>query len=69
MRYYSYAEFSGAGDADIIKKSEEQILNEYWNTWYTNMCHKYSKDYVDNNYTKQDCIEDWIIVHWAQEAL
>jgi hypothetical protein len=67
MKYFSYAELAGDGDAVVITKSEEQILKEYWDYWHEQMCKKYPREYVDSNYTEQDCIEDWIVVHWAQE--
>lgn len=36
--------------------------------WYNKMCQKFGKEHVDANYTKQDCIDDWVVVHWAWES-
>ena len=32
------------------------------------MCKKFGKETVDSQYSKQDCIEDWCVVHWAVES-
>lgn len=48
--------------------SEDDILNKYWDYWYDKMCNKFGKDIVDSNYTKQDCIDDWIVINWAVES-
>lgn len=56
------------GDDVTETLSEDQILNEYWDYWYDKMCEKFGKDIVDSNYTKQDCIDDWVIVNWAFES-
>lgn len=48
--------------------SEEEILESYWWWWYPKMCEKFGAEYVDAQYTKQDCIDDWVVVHWAVES-
>jgi hypothetical protein len=48
--------------------SEDDILNQYWNYWYGKMCEKFGKEHVDANYSKQDCIDDWTILHWAWKS-
>lgn len=47
--------------------SEDEVLDQYWSHWYFLMCKKFGKEHVDNNYSKSDCIDDWVIVHWAWE--
>jgi hypothetical protein len=32
------------------------------------MCEKYGKEIVDANYSFEDCLDDWIVVHWAWEV-
>lgn len=67
MKCYSIAYLDG--DIDVIETlSEEEILSEYWDYWYDRMCKKFGKEHVDANYCRQDCIDDWIIVHWAWES-
>lgn len=69
MLYYSYNEpdvdANGNMIHNIITKSEQEIINEYYNYWYERMCDKFGKEHVDANYTKYDCIDDWIIINWA----
>lgn len=66
MRYWSYNEPAGTGSI-VVTMSEDEILDQYWNWWYSKMCEKFGREVVDNNYTKQDCIDDWVVVHWAWE--
>jgi hypothetical protein len=51
-----------------ITYSEEEILQMYWDYWYGKMCNKFGKDEVDSKYSKQDCIDDWVITNWAWES-
>ena len=48
--------------------SEDEIIEQYYPYWYSKMCDKFGKDYVDANYNKFDCIDDWVVIHWAWEA-
>ncbi len=48
--------------------SEEEIRKEYYPYWYKKMCEKYEQSYVDEHYCFEDCLEDWVIVHWAWEV-
>lgn len=74
MKYYSYNEYDPDSPlADhtggyVVTLSEEEILNQYWDYWYGRMCQKFGKDEVDDIYNKQDCIDDWVVVHWAWEV-
>ena len=72
MRYWKYAEPNNPEKDDfssvITTLSDEDILKEYWDYWYGRMCDKFGKDHVDANYSPQDCIDDWVIVHWAIES-
>jgi hypothetical protein len=47
--------------------SEEDIRKEYYPYWYKKMCEKYEQSYVDEHHCFEDCLEDWVIIHWAQE--
>ncbi len=48
--------------------TDDDIIAQYWNHWYDRMCKKFGKEVVDSNYTKEDCIYDWTVVHWAWEV-
>lgn len=68
MKYYCYNDFDENNNPVIRVMSEEEIIARYWDTWYNGMCKKFSKEIVDKEYSKQDCIDDWIVIHWAWES-
>ena len=68
MKYYTTCYPDENGDNVIETLSEQEILNDYWDYWYGKMCEKFGKETVDSQYSKQDCIEDWCVVHWAAES-
>ena len=69
MRYWSYNEQTESlDDAIVVTVSDDEILNQYWPWWYSKMCEKFGKEVVDRDYSKQDCIDDWVVVHWAWEV-
>jgi hypothetical protein len=65
MRYFSYNEYDEDQGELVVTKSEEDIRKEYWPYWYGKMCDKFGQFHVDENYTFEDCLEDWIVVNWA----
>ena len=67
MRYYSFNEYDESGGS-VVTMSEEDVRNEYYPYWYKKMCEKYEQSYVDEHYCFEDCLEDWVIVHWAWEV-
>ena len=32
------------------------------------MCKKYSKEEVDKNWSFEECLEDWVTIHYAWEV-
>jgi hypothetical protein len=74
MRYFSYNEYDPGHPLPddtggyVRTLSEEDIRREYYPYWYKKMCEKYGQERVDNDYTFEDFLADWIIVHWAWEV-
>ena len=68
MRYYSYNEMGDDGENLVITKSEDDIRKEYWPYWYGRMCDRFEQSYVDEHFSFEDCLDDWIVVHWAVEV-
>jgi hypothetical protein len=75
MKYWSYNEYDPdhpRADPEtggyVVTLSEDEILTDYWEYWYKRMCERFPKDLVDTNYTKQDCIHDWVCINWAWES-
>ena len=74
MRYWSYDEYveqdplmEGSSN-NIVTLSEQEILDSFYPYWYNRMCKKYGKEHVDANFSKKECIEDWVIENWAWES-
>jgi len=68
MRYYSTASMDESGNDIVETLSEEDIREQYYPYWYGKMCEKFGKEHVDANYCFEDCLVDWIVVHWAWEV-
>lgn len=69
MRYYTFVQpINELGDPEYITMSEDEIRKEYYPWWYRKMCEKFGKEHVDSTYSFEDCLEDWITVHWAWES-
>lgn len=59
MRYFSYHDH----DPDVVRTfSEDEIRKQYYPVWYELICNKYEQAYVDENYSFEDCLDDWIII-------
>lgn len=63
MRYFSYNEHD-ENSIDTITVSEEEIVEKYYPYWQGRMR---EKGFDLNNYTFEDCLEDWIVINWAWE--
>jgi len=67
MRYYSFNEFdSESGWVSTV--SEEDIRRDYFPYWQKKMIDKFGENHYDTNYCFEDCLNDWIVVHWAWEV-
>jgi hypothetical protein len=64
MKYYNYTEFNDDDNPEIIL-SEKEILDLYFPHWLSMMA-KAGKTLPPD--AEQVCIDDWVVVHWAQEV-
>lgn len=48
----------------IIRMSEEDIMREYYPYWIEQMTKVNRADLIN----KENCIEDWMSIHWAMEV-
>lgn len=67
MRYFSFG-YPIDGDDIVETWSEDDVKEKYYPFWYGRMCDKFGKEHVDANFTFEDCLVDWIVVHWAWEV-
>jgi hypothetical protein len=44
--------------------TEDQIILSYYTYWSTKMI----QNVKDPDLSRERCIEDWVVVHWAQET-
>lgn len=67
MRYWTFAEPTDLNDMtpSYVTLSDDEIITGYWYFWYDKMCAKFGKEVVDRDYSKLDCINDWVAVNWA----
>jgi hypothetical protein len=63
LKRYIYTEFDGDDSRDVIL-TEKEILDYYWNYWSSA---QWSAGVDPIDITPEDCIEDFCIVHWAEE--
>ncbi len=64
MKTYCFFDLS---QEEPIEKTEEEILKEYYPYWEKRMVEVYGEEKFRSDYTKEDCIMDWVIVNWAWE--
>lgn len=51
---------------DVVETlSEYDILQQYYPYWSSKMIEKYGQEEFDANWCRKDCIDDWVVVHWA----
>ena len=64
MKYYTIC-FPGEYGQHIQETwSTEQILNSFYGSWSGQM----ESMGKDDEITEENCIEDWITAHWAEET-
>lgn len=69
MKHYSYPEYDpDPAKQVVVTLSEQEILERYWDWWKEMGVKKWGKEYFEANFTEKDCIEDWVVVHWAWES-
>lgn len=63
MRYYSIAyPVDGADVVEVL--SEDDVREQYYKYWTMKMI----QNVPNADLSFEHCLEDWMIVHWAQEA-
>ena len=77
MRYYCYNEPVFQVDAngfhtvvgnEVVTVSEEDIRRDYYPYWRAQMVKKFGEDIFAQQYSFEDCLDDWRVVNWAWES-
>jgi len=63
MRYFAYTEPGINDEPTEFIMSEQDIFEEYWPYWYSQMAKKYGNDHF--LITFENCLEDWVMVNYA----
>lgn len=66
MRRYQFNEYSEETSNLVVEMTEEEIIKDYWPVWSKKMEQKFGPGH--ELITKENCIEDWVIVNWAWEV-
>jgi len=64
MKYYTIAFPGECGQHVQETWSEDQIIQSYWIHWFTKMV----ESGAVGELTRERCIDDWRVVHWAVET-
>lgn len=62
MRYFRIVSSDGKGNFWEETLSEKDVLDYYW-PYYSNELEE-----MGVVPTKEECIEDWVVAHWAEEV-
>jgi hypothetical protein len=71
MRYWTIVTPTSAEDNTTIYEtlSDDEIIEQYWDYWSSRMIAKYGGEEFQKSWcNKQDCIDDWVAIHWAVES-
>lgn len=66
MKYYRVQYWSDETGPYEKVFSEQEILDEYWSYWVSQMAKKFGPYHP--LITPERCIEDFVVVHWACEV-
>lgn len=66
MKYFRYVEPGFQTEAVEYTLSEDDIIAEFWKPWSERMTKKYGEGH--RLITRENCIDDWVVVHWAWEV-
>lgn len=65
--YWTYVEPGPDDIPVVVTKSEQEILDEYWEYWQKQMLKVALTRPVE--ISKENCIEDWVTVNWATRVI
>lgn len=64
MKYYTIVYPGEVGQLVKETFSEDQIIQSYYRYWVAKMVQANKHDMI----SRELCIDDWIVVHWAMET-
>ena len=64
VKYWTIAFPGECGQHVVETWSEEQIIKSYYTYW----CSMMIQNVPNADLSKENCIEDWKVIHWAVET-
>lgn len=68
MRYWTICYPGDQGEVVVETLSDDDIIKQYYPYWQDRMVKKYGQVEFDKNWSEKDCIDDWVVIHWATES-
>jgi hypothetical protein len=68
-RSFTYKSPPSLSVPEYVTVTEIEIINSHWQPWLEKQVSKHGMDHVIKNYTVEDCIDDWIALHYAVEVV
>jgi hypothetical protein len=67
-RIFKYCTFSEAYKDMVCEITELEIIDSFYEYWYSRMIKKYSTEELEKMDLKGLCIKDWVANNWAWEV-
>jgi|APFre7841882793_1041355.scaffolds.fasta_scaffold20086_2 hypothetical protein len=68
MQYWTICYPGDKGEVVYETLSDNDIIKQYYPHWRGKMIEKYGQEEYDKTWSEKDCIDDWVVVHWATES-
>lgn len=68
MRYWTICYPGETGETVYETLSDDDIIEQYFPYWWGRMIDKFGLAECELKWSKQDCIDDWVVIHWATES-
>lgn len=69
MRYFTYVQpIDEVGTPGYVTVSEDEIRTTYYPDWLQKMNAKYGETFVQQTYSFEECLADWMVIHWAWQT-
>lgn len=69
MRYWTICYPGDNGDIVYETLSDDDIIEQYFPFWWGKMIEKFGLEECEKNWSKKECIDDWVTIHWATESV
>ena len=68
MRYWTCVSPDAKGDPIYNTLSDDEIIKQFYPYWSEKMIQKYGLEVFKRNWSKIECIEEWVTINVAWES-